>query len=145
MSIFFINVLQHHLHAIVRKMIVRPRPHHISLVAVDISQVVSILGHHLNSIGIELVGRLGNKCGHVASFVSHYPLPMIYACNAQDAQIVEYRRPRTIAASLRPRPRVGAILNLLVHIIMARFRCLYQRLDTCALLLHVDDWLIIQP
>ena len=115
MPIVFIFFFLYAADAVKRKLVMSPRAHHLGLIPSHISQMMPVFGHNLDGIRIELILRFGNQRHSIAPRVSVYALPMIDACNRQNAQIIEYRSPPAIVASLRQRPGVGIVEYLLLN------------------------------
>ena len=81
MPIIIIVVFLNHRHAVEREGVTTPRSHHIRLVLVYISQMVPILGHHLDSVRIELVLWIRHQGHGIAPLVAVDVLAVVDACN----------------------------------------------------------------
>ena len=79
--VHFVLVLLNHRHAVERELITSPAAHHVSLVLMDVPQMVAIFGHDLNSIRIELVRRLRHQRYRITALIPYDILPMVDACN----------------------------------------------------------------
>lgn len=100
MPIYFIGFLLYKCHGKFWEMVFGPRTHHRGLVVVHIAKVVTILGHYLDSARVKLIARLRNQRHVYSTQIAADALPMVDACNPQNAQIIINRQPPAIAAAL---------------------------------------------